>query len=187
MRLKPEEAAHWYQRGEAFGRLNRWDRAAADFAFAVQLRADPGTASGLAALVALHAGDAPAYKAACLALAAKPTTDARAAWACVLGLESPLDPTQLVAMAGADPLAGPLALVRAGRAEEALAKLSPTDERPAALLVRALALAKLGKPADAKPLRAKAEAWLAAATRAGAVPPAWDERAAVEILLRELK
>ena len=80
-------------------------------------------------------------------------------------------------------------MLRAGRFEEAAAKLKAIceskAERPAAWLIASIVQSRLGHATDAKIWREKAEMWLKRETKPGQVPPAWDTRAEVEILLRE--
>ena len=205
VRVEPTNPENWYQRGVALGQLGVWDRAAADFARAVRLRDDPHGAVGLAAKVRLEAGDVAGYRRACRELIAAPPDDpvgARlAAWACVLSPESGVDVAAVLRLAEAglkpnpaDPAAATThaaALLRAGRTDDAVGKLkylcTADEDRPAAWLFYALALAKQGKAADASAWRAKAEAWLAKARQPGAVPSSWDQRAEAVILLREVR
>jgi WD40 repeat protein/tetratricopeptide (TPR) repeat protein len=203
VRAQPTNPDNWYQRGVALGQLGKWDRAAADLAQAVRLKSDPAAAIGLGAKVRLDAGDLPGYRQACRELVdasgEEPRAALLAAWACVLSPESGVDPARVLKLAAAgngsaDAYAATVyaaALLRASRAEEAAAKLktlaSADEDRPAAWLFYAAALAKQGQVAETKPWRAKAEAWLAKVSQPGAVPPSWDQRAEVEALLREVR
>jgi WD40 repeat protein/tetratricopeptide (TPR) repeat protein/predicted Ser/Thr protein kinase len=180
VRLDPGRADNWYHRGVARGKLGDWGRAAADFAKAAELRADPAAAVGLAARVALEAGDAAEYRRLVAELAGR-LDDPRAVWACVLAADSGADPAKLVEAAkAAGPLAHGLALVRAGRPADAVGELKAAGDRPAAWAALALALAKQGKPAEAKVWRDRTAARL---TDGG--PLSWDERTDAGALLRE--
>ena len=191
VRADPGRADGWYQRGVARGKLGDWDRAAGDFAKAVELRGDPDAVVGLAARVALAAGDREAYRARTAELAERiagmgPAAARRAVWACVLSADTGADPAKFAALAekAGDPVAVGLALVRCGRPAEAVGVLKPACEasgdRPAAWLAYGIAMAKLGKAAEAKPWREKAAGWLGKPDVAS-----WDERADAEALAKE--
>jgi WD40 repeat protein/tetratricopeptide (TPR) repeat protein len=199
---RPTSPAGWYQRGLARGKLGRWDQAAADLAKAVELQKDPSAAIGIAAKVALAAGDVARYRKAAkddfdLYKDATDNRDARlAAWACCLHPDPGIDPSAVLAVAErtadtTDPFALTVyaaALVRAGKPDPACNKLrtvcDANEDRPTSWMVYALALKRAGKPALAKPWRDKAAAWLAAVPGSNR-PVSWDAQAEVEILLKE--
>ncbi len=200
--LQPDLPDNWYQAGVALGQLGDWDGSAAHLSKAMQLRADPTSAVGLLPLVRLHANDREGYQKACRDLTDfyRGTHDAneahRVAWVCSLSPDSGIDPQQVLKLAEVGTIASDFAtmvmgasLMRAGRFEEAAAKLKAIceskAERPAAWLIYCIVQNRLGHATDAKIWREKAEMWLKRETKPGQVPPAWDTRAEVEILLRE--
>jgi WD40 repeat protein/tetratricopeptide (TPR) repeat protein len=199
--LQPANPEHWYQRGVALGQLGDWRDAAAHINQAMQLKANPHAAAGLSAKVKLEAGDLAGYRKICRELAdlhrdaANPAAARAAAWALALSPESGIEPGTLVKLAEAgsphaDTATHALALLRAGRADDAALKLKTladaADASPVVLLVQSLALARTGQTDAALALRSKAAKWLSDHAAPGStVPPGWDLRTDVEILLRE--
>ncbi len=204
--LQPANPDGWYRRGIALGQLGEWRDAAAHINQAMLLRANPDSSVGLSAKVRLEAGDLAGYRKACSELAerhrdAADPAEARAiAWVVSLSADSGVDPGTIVKLAeagakaqSADPAAlaaVALAYLRSGRAEESIEKLKGacegTDVQPAAWLVYSLALARAGQGERAAPWREKAAKWLSEQNAAGSgVPPPWNQRTDIEILLRE--
>ncbi|WP_168219098.1 protein kinase domain-containing protein [Limnoglobus roseus] len=204
--LQPANAESWYQRGVALGQLGDWRDAAAHVNKAMQLKADAKPATGLLAKVRLEAGDTEGYHKACHELlgqnrdATDPALARDIAWTCSL---SPGDAADLVAVVKfanlaikstpTDPttvMVQALATVRDGRVEEAIPALeslcAAKDCPPTAWAVYALALRRVGKPEESKGWQTRATQWLAEQTSGPGVPPTWDTRAELEILLREL-
>ncbi len=203
--LQPSNPDSWYQRGVALGQLGEWRDAAAHVNKAMQLKADAKPSAGLLAKVRLEAGDVEGYRKACHDLLGRhrDTTDPAVAqdiaWTCSLSTAeiaelapavklaelalkaNPTDPTAVIVHA--------LAAVRVGRGEEVLAGLKRVcdakDNLPTAWLVYALALQRTGKAEDARVWQAKAAQWVAEQRTDATVPPSWDTRTDVEILLRE--
>jgi WD40 repeat protein/Flp pilus assembly protein TadD len=204
--LQPAHPDGWYQRGVALGQLGDWRDAAAHMNKAMQLKADPDSAFALLPKVRLEAGDADGYRKACLDLVAEfgdkadPRQARAIAWACCLSADSGVDPAILLRLAEAGLKPNPsdsaavtahaAALLRAGRGEDALTRLKvlcdDTEPRPTAWLTLAAVLGRSGKGEEAKGWREKAIKWLAEQTTVGnGIPPSWDARTDVEVLLRE--
>jgi WD40 repeat protein/tetratricopeptide (TPR) repeat protein len=200
IRARPGAAELWYQRGVALGQLGRWDEAAADLAKAVELRADPRRAAPLPALLALEAGDRAGYAKACdeLLKAARTSDDPEvvrlAVWACVLAKGGAPDAAAVAtlaekAAAGSTDAAAlralGAALYRAGRAEEAVAKLEEAARRQPGHAPTLLFLAMARQQAGQKDRAKEALTEATAASRGGAVPPSWDVNVELSVLLDE--
>jgi WD40 repeat protein/serine/threonine protein kinase len=206
-----DNKAHaWRQRGEAWAHLRQWDRAGADFAR--HLEDDPGNVrvTYRLTLVRLGAGERKAYCEGCSKVLERCATieDAAtarlAAWTTVLAERATADPAAAVALAeralAEDPKdAATLrtlgaALLRAGKPEQALARLNEAvraggrDGTAADWLLLALVHARLKQPAEARRWLDKAAQALFEAEAAHDAPAArlpWTERLELEVLQAE--
>jgi tetratricopeptide (TPR) repeat protein len=139
--IEADPSAAWaYQyRGNAYADLSRWDKAAADFAKAIDLKGDNPLHRYLHAVLLLGAADTEGYRSACLSMLEQfgktpdPSIAYWVAWTFVLAADAAGDPAVTVQLAEKAVASAPkdyhylntlgAALYRAGRYEEAVRRL----------------------------------------------------------------
>jgi eukaryotic-like serine/threonine-protein kinase len=200
---RPERQTLRAWRGEALARLGRWPEAAADFA-----RIDAGTGIDVTisyhlAIASLRAGDVDRYRTTCAATlrrnvpASRPSVANLAAWLCALGpnavddLDAPVRQSKSILDAATPASAHAYlntlgaALFRAGRVEDAVARLRQGIERggsefPQDLAFLAMGHALLGRREEALHYRDRLDSW-----RPDPSPSAFWTNQEMRILIRE--
>jgi tetratricopeptide (TPR) repeat protein len=136
IRLQPERGWYWVLRGCAHADRDQWDKAFADFIKAAECKEPPAAAWYFRAMLHLRVGNLDGYRKICTDMLER--FGAGATWTCTLSPGSGADPDQIVSLAesllakssrdhwhvyqlGA-------ALYRAGRFEEAVARLTEATE-----------------------------------------------------------
>jgi WD40 repeat protein/tetratricopeptide (TPR) repeat protein/tRNA A-37 threonylcarbamoyl transferase component Bud32 len=212
IKLRPNEALPYVDRGSAHAELEEWDHAAADYQRAVDLGITDWTTGHPLALLRLHQKDEKGYREACSRLlqSTGPTEDAESAnevaWTCCLAPGAVPDTARVVRLAEqavADTPGDPVclntlgaALYRADRFNEAVGRLEEAVRahgqggNPEDLLVLALAYHRLGNAEEAHRWLKKAVRWLDEKTAAQKSPDAvaplpWDRRMELDLLRRE--
>jgi tetratricopeptide (TPR) repeat protein len=211
--LEPENPTRWLHRATLHAEQAKWDSAIADFRKAIQLDPNDATMRYLGALASLSTGRVDEYRKGCaemlqrLAQAEKPGDASWLAWTCVILPDAVADWSKVVALAEKEAAAYPdslrcvstfgAALYRAGRFEEAVARLAEAERliaRPSAGLIvspaytwlfLAMAHHRLGHAEDARKWLGKAVEWLDQEKdkhAAGTVPMPWNRRVTLQLL-----
>jgi tetratricopeptide (TPR) repeat protein len=136
IRLRPERGWFWVLRGWAYADRGRWDKASADFVKAAECKEPHEAAWYSRALLHLRDGNGDGYRKICADMLER--FGAGATWTCTLSSGSGVDPNHIVSLAGnllakssrdhwhVNQLGA--ALYRAGRFEEAVARLTEATE-----------------------------------------------------------
>jgi WD40 repeat protein/Flp pilus assembly protein TadD len=136
IKLRPEHGWFWVLRGWAYADRGQWDKASADFIKAAQCKEPHEEAWSSRALLHLRDGELDRYRSLCSEMLER--FGAGATWTCTLSPESWTDPDRIVALAE-DLLSKSsrdhwhvnqlgAALYRAGRFQEAVARLTEATE-----------------------------------------------------------
>jgi Flp pilus assembly protein TadD len=194
------------QRGQAYAEMGRWDRAAADYAQASQLRPEEMDLATRHALLCLGARDQDGYRKACAALLKRfgstrdPNTANSLAWICVFSPEEAVSKADLSVPVGlarqavasnrkSHPHLNTLGsiLFRAGQFNEAIGTIQEAVRVQGQggtawdHLILAMAEHHLGRPKEARQWLEKAVRWMDPVTKGRG----WVERLELQILRRE--
>jgi tetratricopeptide (TPR) repeat protein len=152
---EPARADHRRHRGDAFALAGDWERAAADYADAVERDPDDAEALARLALLRLELGDADAYRSACSELLDRfgdtddPESAAAVVLACTAVPDATDDPGRLPRLAEVAATVDPGATWTASA--QAAAFLRAGDATTAAPFIRAAALGDLGSTREFSP------------------------------------
>jgi serine/threonine protein kinase/WD40 repeat protein/tetratricopeptide (TPR) repeat protein len=214
IRLQPENGSFWVRRGWAYADMGQWDRASADFAKATQFKEPDEAAWYSRAMLHLRDGNLDGYRKICADMLQR--FGAGATWTCTLSPGSGADPDRIVSLAE-DLLAKSsrdhwhvnqlgAALYRAGRFEEAVARLTEATELSShpyqtnmlsTWFYLAMAHHRLAHADRARrwldralqgtheALKSPAEPPPKSGNTEGVIPPNWDRRLTLGLLRRE--
>jgi WD40 repeat protein/tetratricopeptide (TPR) repeat protein len=186
LKLSPDHGLSWYGRGQAHAEKGELERAAADFAVALQRPGVPASVACDVAQARLGANDASGYREACAEALRRfgetddPVLAASLAWTCSLAPGASADPKRIVGLADRalsrdassylHRRARGAALYREGRYAEVVEQFERALQvrqppAPSAWLFLALAHQRLGQSRDARRWLDKARAWTEQARR----------------------